>query len=73
MREYASKVVMWAPKAIRGLAETIPNFPVSGRVVSENEDKYVREKLYKTYRIVYRISNVNERIEILSVFHQAHE
>ena len=67
--KYASLVI----KAIINLAEAIPIFPISGRIVLEYEDKYVREKLYKTYRIIYRTSNENERIEILRVFHQAQE
>lgn len=67
--KYASLVI----KGIIDLAETIPDFPVSGRIVFEYGDKNVRETLYKMYRIIYRISNENERIEILRIFHQAQE
>ena len=33
---------------------TIRSFPLSGRVVPEFDDPVIREKQYKSYRIIYR-------------------
>ncbi len=48
----------------------IPEFPLSGRVVPEYQEDDIREKIYKSYRIIYRI-RPDEKIEIVTVFHQA--
>ena len=42
-------------RQIVGIVEAIPRFPESGRVVPEYRDPSLREKIYKDYRIVYRI------------------
>ncbi|MFD0698021.1 type II toxin-antitoxin system RelE/ParE family toxin [Paenibacillus sp. GCM10027628] len=47
----------------------ITEFPFSGRAVPEFKEHSIREKLYKNYRIIYRISK-NE-VEVLTVLHQS--
>lgn len=51
---YASVVVT----RIISLAEEIVAFPMSGRIVPELEEENVREKFYKSYRIIYRINSI---------------
>ncbi|MBI4684902.1 MAG: type II toxin-antitoxin system RelE/ParE family toxin [Nitrospirae bacterium] len=43
--------------------------PRCGRIVPEFEIDRLREVIYQNYRIVYRIKNNNERVEILAVIH----
>ncbi len=47
-------------------AETLANFPESGRIVVEDETQSARELIYKGYRIIYRIDNSS--VYVLSVF-----
>jgi toxin ParE1/3/4 len=47
----------------------IPEFPTSGRIVPEYNNKELREKIYGNYRIVYRIQH--ETIEIVAIHHGA--
>ena len=42
-------------------------FPRLGRVVPEAQDENIRELVYQSYRIIYRVAR--ERIEILAVVH----
>jgi plasmid stabilization system protein ParE len=51
------------------IIESIPQFPESGRVVPEYQNQYLREKIYKSYRIVYRIKG--DCIEIAAISHGA--
>ena len=44
-------------------------FPLSGRVVPEVGDESLREVVYGSYRIVYRLKP--EAVEIVTVFHSA--
>ncbi|MCH8068748.1 MAG: type II toxin-antitoxin system RelE/ParE family toxin [Candidatus Marinimicrobia bacterium] len=62
---YAS---LFAQRIMR-IIENIPQFPLSGRVVPEYRDDFLREKIYKNYRIVYRIKK--EVIEIVAICHSA--
>jgi len=48
------------------LAETIPRNPKKGRVVPELSLEYIRELLYKNYRIVYCIKKTS--VDVLTVF-----
>ncbi len=50
-------------------AAQITEFPLAGRKVTEYKDKKVREKLYRNYRIIYRIREVH--IEIVTIVHQS--
>ena len=54
-------------KRIISIVKSIPQFPMSGRVVPEYNDENLREKLYENYRIVYRIKE--EVIEIVALCH----
>jgi len=47
----------------------IPDFPLAGRMVPEFKDRQTREKMYKRYRIIYRLQE--ESIEIITILHQA--
>jgi len=54
-------------KGMIKIVESIPEFPYAGRIVPEYQNKSLREKLYKHYRIVYRIKeNVIEIAAICS-------
>ncbi|MFC7391453.1 type II toxin-antitoxin system RelE/ParE family toxin [Scopulibacillus cellulosilyticus] len=64
--KYASNIVIQIIK----LAEVIASFPLSGRIVPEINNMNVPEKLYKNYRIIYRISN-DHRVDILRIYHQS--
>ncbi|RKY91816.1 MAG: plasmid stabilization protein [Ignavibacteriae bacterium] len=48
------------------LAETIPDNPEKGRIVSELSIEFIRELLHKNYRIVYLIKR--KSIDVLTVF-----
>lgn len=54
---------------IIGIIETIPDFPLSGRMLPEYEDENIRERIYKNYRVVYRIKN--NFIEITAICNSA--
>ena len=49
--------------------EKIPNFPKAGRIVPEYRRKDLREKIFQSYRIVYRIKP--DAIEIVAIVHGA--
>jgi toxin ParE1/3/4 len=65
-REYARIFI----NKIVEIAKSIPDFPLAGRIVPEYQEGDIREKIYKSYRIIYRI-RVDEIIEVVTVFHQA--
>ncbi|MDU2242708.1 MAG: type II toxin-antitoxin system RelE/ParE family toxin [Paenibacillus sp.] len=46
----------------------ITKFPLAGRKVPEYKEHRIREKLYKNYRIIYRINT--DGIAVLTVLHQ---
>jgi toxin ParE1/3/4 len=52
-------------------AKTIPEFPLLGRIVPEFKDERIRERIFKNYRIIYRIGN--DEIEIVTIFHNARQ
>jgi len=56
-------------KKITNIVKAIPQFPKSGRVVPEYRDENLRGKIYKNYRIVYRLKE--EFIEIVAICHGA--
>ena len=59
---------MFAQK-IQSIVDTIPSFPESGRIVPEYGRPDLREKIYKNYRIVYRIRD--DAIEIAAITNSA--
>ena len=63
--DYASLFAMNVFAAVERLAE----FPRSGKRLMELSDQSVREILFGSYRIIYRINP--DLVEILTVFHGA--
>ena len=61
---YASRFI----KALISQTKIIETFPISGRIVPEFSDKFIREIIYNNYRIVYRIKD-SSNPEILAVMH----
>ncbi len=51
------------------MVEDIPRFPKVGRIVPEYGDENLREKIYKNYRIVYRLKE--SIVEIVAICHGA--
>ena len=49
--------------------EQLNRFPQMGRIVSEKNDPNLREILYRSYRIVYQLTD--DEIFILTVFHSS--
>ncbi len=58
-------------KKVMAIVKDIPQFPRAGRMVPEYEDNQLREKIFKNYRIVYRIKEKEKLIEIVSICHGA--
>ncbi|WEK56084.1 MAG: type II toxin-antitoxin system RelE/ParE family toxin [Candidatus Cohnella colombiensis] len=50
-------------------ATAIPEFPYSGRLVSEFNRDNIREKIYQSYRIIYRIRG--QEVELITFLHQS--
>jgi toxin ParE1/3/4 len=48
---------------------TVTEFPFAGRAVPEFKESRYREKLYKNYRIIYRVDI--ELIEVVTILHQS--
>ena len=48
-------------------AERLTSFPMIGRAVPEAQAENIREILYRSYRIIYRITG--ERVEVLAIIH----
>ena len=66
----------YAARFIKSLIRTttkLEQMPRCGRVVPELEDYGFREVIYQNYRIVYRLIEGSEDIEILAVVHGARE
>ncbi len=58
-------------KSLIQAAIDLENMPYLGRIVPEIGNEQIREIIYRSYRIVYRIKA--EKIEILGVFHGARD
>ncbi|MCX6639428.1 MAG: type II toxin-antitoxin system RelE/ParE family toxin [bacterium] len=56
-------------KDIFNAIKSLKLFPNSGRIVPEFNRPELRERIYKGYRIIYRIAK--ERIEIVAIVHHA--
>jgi len=63
--QYARLFTMDVLAAVERLAD----FPNSGRVVPELKDPAIREILFGSYRIVYRVKG--DLVELLTVYHGA--
>ncbi|MCF8111459.1 MAG: type II toxin-antitoxin system RelE/ParE family toxin [Desulfobacteraceae bacterium] len=51
--------------------ERLVDFPESGRIVPEFGDPGIREVIRKPFRIVYRVRNDTNAVEIIRVWHAA--
>lgn len=60
-RQFARRVV--------DIAESLPAFPRSGRMVPEYQKESLRERIFQNYRIVYRLRN--RTVEIVAITHGA--
>jgi len=49
----------------------LADFPQLGRVVPEFENSLIREIVVRSYRVVYRINEENQRIDVVSFWHAA--
>jgi plasmid stabilization system protein ParE len=56
-------------KRIITVVESIPDFPSSGRIVPEYENEIIRERIYKNYRMIYRLKD--DFIEIAAICNSA--
>jgi len=65
-QRFANSVV----REIVELVERIPQFPHAGRIVPEYQNPAIRERIYKSYRIIYRIHHV---VEIANIVHSARD
>ncbi len=68
-RFYALRFVRGLIQATRKLEE----FPSSGRMVPELPQRGFREVIHRGYRIVYRIRQPDDDIEVLAVLHGARD
>jgi len=50
--------------------EILEGFPFAGRVVPELKDKNIREIIFGTYRIIYRIFSKSQ-VDILTIHHSS--
>lgn len=64
-RTYANRFI----KSLIKSASKLQIAPRCGRIVPEFEVYGFREVIYQNYRIVYRIKDDNEHVEILAVIH----
>jgi len=66
-QHYAARIV----QAVYGLAENLSMFPLKGRIVPEFGQENLREIIYQSYRIIYKIEP--ERLAILSIVHTSRD
>ena len=52
-------------------AEAVALFPQSGRVVPEKKDPLVRETIFGSYRLIYRVDDANRAVAIARIWHSA--
>jgi toxin ParE1/3/4 len=67
LAEYIARDSVAVVAKILETTRTLNNFPSSGRVVPEFNDKTIREKLVYSYRIIYRIND--NIVTITTVIH----
>ena len=64
----SSDSIFYAKKTIKDiylLTEALKNLPYIGRYVPEYRNKDIRELIYKTYRIIYKVEN--NKVTVLTV------
>jgi plasmid stabilization system protein ParE len=52
-------------------AKPLAQFPHLGRVVPEENDENIREIIFKSYRIFYRVNEQTRLIEVIRYWHAA--
>jgi len=52
-------------------AEAMALFPQSGRMVPEKKDPLIRESIVGSYRIIYRVDEVNKVVALARIWHSA--
>jgi toxin ParE1/3/4 len=52
-------------------AEEVAKFPEMGRAVPEFQQPNLREVIYRSYRVIYRLERDQQRIEIVRFWHGA--
>lgn len=52
-------------------ARSVGTFPEAGRVVPEIGDPNIREVIYGSYRVVYRVNNPKRIVEVARFWHAA--
>jgi plasmid stabilization system protein ParE len=69
--EYIERDSPWYAKAVASkiveIAESIPEYPELGRVVTEIGDSAIRERFVHRYRIIYRLDEAH--VVIAAVIH----
>lgn len=60
---FGQKIIDYAERASR--------FPKAGRTVPEFRDDKLREFIFHSYRVIYRVNEENKIIEIARVWHAA--
>ncbi len=74
IEEYISRdSIYYANKTIEGIIEKTKNlsiFPYMGRKIPEYNNVNLREIIYKSYRILYK---VNSNVYILNIFHHSRD
>ena len=68
-RIYAKRYI----KSLITSTDKLKKMPECGRKVPEFEDHPFREILFRNHRIVYRINNIDDHIDILAVVHSAQD
>ena len=66
---YAARFIQSLVKSVSAL-NTMPHL---GRIVPELENLKLREIIFHDYRIVYRVAENSEDLEILAVIHSARD
>ena len=57
--------------ALIARAESLAQFPQRGRVVPEYHDARLREVLHLSYRVIYRVNEAVQKVEIVRFWHAA--
>src|SRR3989442_411845 len=57
--------------ALIARAESLAQFPQRGRVVPEYHDPRLREILHLSYRVIYRLNEAAQTIEVVRFWHAA--
>jgi addiction module RelE/StbE family toxin len=51
--------------------DVLAQFPILGRVVPEKNDETIREIVFRSYRIIYKVLAKQEAVAIVRVWHGA--